>query len=112
MPIPLVLIVDANESTRALAQAALTRHSSCQVLLAASLAEGRQRAETEHPDVILIDVALPGLDIAPFLARRVNQDRPLVVILLAPSLPAEQVQRFLKAGVTAVISQPLDPETL
>jgi two-component system sensor histidine kinase/response regulator len=58
---PKVLVVDDNEQNRALAQASL-EGEEMSVLVATNGEEGVALFEREHPDCVLLDVRMPGLD--------------------------------------------------
>lgn len=57
-----VLLIDNDEDTRILIKFALENQTSWEVLTAADGIEGITKAETERPDVILLDFVMPSLD--------------------------------------------------
>jgi DNA-binding NarL/FixJ family response regulator len=77
-----VLVVDDHPSFRATARAVLEAEGFVVVGEAASGAEALDRAAELRPDVVLLDVQLPGLDGFEVSARLGgNGDRPAVVLV-------------------------------
>ena len=61
MPIKKILIVDDSPTERAFLEGLLTK-SGYTVVLATSGEDGVERAKAEIPDLILMDVVMPGLN--------------------------------------------------
>ena len=82
-PVPrTVLVVDDHPSFRATAQAVLEAEGFVVVGEAASGPEALERAAELRPDVVLLDVQLPGLDGFEVAARLgANGSRPAVVLV-------------------------------
>ena len=59
--IPSVLVVDDEPNIRELVQVALQFHG-CAVTTAATGKDALRQAETDRPDLIVLDVVLPDLD--------------------------------------------------
>ncbi len=57
-----LLIIDDNEDNRILVQLALEMNSDWEVLTAIDGVEGITKAESERPDIILLDFIMPDLD--------------------------------------------------
>ena len=57
-----ILIIDDEADIRRIAHLALGRVGEMEVLEAPSGVEGLRKAEDNHPDAILLDVMMPGLD--------------------------------------------------
>jgi twitching motility two-component system response regulator PilH len=56
-----ILVVDDSETERAYLQEMLAK-KSYNVVLAKSGEEGVEKSKTEHPDLIIMDVIMPGLN--------------------------------------------------
>lgn len=84
------------------------------MVVAASGEEGLARAARDQPDVILLDVMMPGLDgITAFEALRTNSStRHIPVILLTAKIQSTDRRRFTELGVDGVIAKPFDPLAL
>jgi CheY-like chemotaxis protein len=106
-----VLVVDDEEDVRYVARLSLGRVGGMNVIEAASGEEGIARAKSDHPDFILLDMMMPGMDGATtFHALRASADTASIpiVFLTAKSMSAE-LQRL---GARGVITKPFDPMTL
>jgi CheY-like chemotaxis protein len=109
-----VLVVDDDPLLREVAQAALELVGGWEVRTAQSGAQAQQRAQTEHPDAILLDVMMPGIDgpstVAALRADPATRDIP--VIFLTAKMPAEDLEEWRPLRLAGVISKPFDPMTL
>ena len=108
-----VLIVDDDPHTRRLVVAALAGRGH-RVLEAGDGDAGLALIRDERPDVVLLDVQLPGLDGAE-VCRRVKADPALggtrVVVLTADSPTAAQ-RLADAAGADASLTKPFSPAHL
>jgi signal transduction histidine kinase len=85
-----------------------------QVLLACTGQEALRLASAEHPDVILLDVAVPETG-AVDVCRRLKEDAELgviPVILLAADSQSREVVAGLDAGADGYLPQPIDGDIL
>jgi CheY-like chemotaxis protein len=109
-----VLLIDDEDDIRRIAKLSLTRVGGLEVIDAADGATGAARAVAESPDVILLDVMMPGQDgpatLAALRADPATAGIP-VVFLTAKAMP-EELQRLLRLGVRGVLNKPFDPMTL
>jgi diguanylate cyclase (GGDEF)-like protein len=106
---PLVLVVDDDPDLRALANVQLGE-GGFDVLQAANGRECLALASTHSPDVILLDIMMPGMDGAEVLTALsgdpVTKDIP-VVFVSALSSPEDKV-RGLENGAVDYITKPLE----
>jgi DNA-binding NarL/FixJ family response regulator len=99
-----VLIADDHTLVRDGVRALLATAEDIEVV--GEAADGREaveRARTAHPDVILIDIAMPGLgglEAVPMLKREMPQAR---ILILTQYDQADYVRRFLKLGVSGYV---------
>lgn len=82
----------------------------CDVMAAASAEEGLELARRQRPDLILMDVSLPGLD--GLAATRALKADPAtrdirVVVLTAHAMRGDEA-RALAAGCDGYLSKPID----
>lgn len=96
-----VLLVCGVSARRAEAAGAL-RAASCEVIEAAGASEARDLAG-RAPDLVLLDLATPGLDAAALLAS-LRETTGAPVLGLGDGLSAEAVRRALDAGVEDVLA--------
>jgi CheY-like chemotaxis protein len=110
-----VLIVDDDPLLCEVAQAALELVGRWEVSTAQSGGQAHQRALTEHPDAILLDVMMPGVDgpstVAALRADPATRDIP--IIFLTAKMPSEDlVEQWRPLRLAGVIPKPFDPMTL
>jgi len=105
-----VLIVDDQPDERAIQQAML-RHRGYEVREAADGEAGLEMATTTLPDLILLDVAMPGMDgfeVCQAL-RKDARTRDVPIILFTASVVGELAERARAVGATGVLEKPVDP---
>ena len=109
-----VLIVDDDPLLREVAQSALELVGGWEVHTAQSGVQAQQRAQTEHPDAILLDVMMPGVDgpstVAALRADPATRDIP--IIFLTAKMPSEDLDEWRPLRLAGVIPKPFDPMTL
>jgi CheY-like chemotaxis protein len=110
---PRVLVVDDDAATRMLCSVNLEL-SGLEVLEAEDGLHGLERARADTPDLVVLDVMMPGLD-GFELAERLRRDRrtrsiPLLFVT-AESAPANQT-RARALGALGYVTKPFDPVTL
>jgi CheY-like chemotaxis protein len=105
-----VLVVDDDPDIRRIAALALGRIGGFAVALAASADEALARAAAEPPDLVLLDVTMPGTD-GPAALRALRElptmGRVPVVFFTATSNDAD-VARLCAMGAVGVIAKPFD----
>lgn len=115
MTVRRVLIVDDEESIREIAQLSMEVVGGHRAVGAASGAEAVDQALTDPPDVILLDVMMPGLD-GPATVARLQADprtRGIDVVLLTAKVRPNDLARVdMLPGVAGVIAKPFDPMLL
>jgi CheY-like chemotaxis protein len=114
MVVRTALVVDDDELIREVAQMALEMVAGWQVVTADGGAAALERAAADQPDVILLDVMMPGLDgIATF--RRLQESastRHIPVVLVTAKAPGERGPVWDGLPIAGVIPKPFDPMTL
>lgn len=114
MTIRTILLVDDEPDIRAIAEIALHAVGGFRILLAGSGPEALDRLAAERPDLVLLDVMMPGLDgIATFAAMRARPDLAgLPVIFMTAKVQRGEIERYVALGAIGVIAKPFDPMTL
>src|SRR5438552_559339 len=109
-----VLYVDDEPDIRQIVQMALELAPGLTVQTAESGEEALGLARARRPDLILLDVMMPGLD-GPGTLSRLRADVELseipVAFMTAKAMPAE-VARFREMGAVGIIAKPFDPMKL
>jgi CheY-like chemotaxis protein len=107
-----ILIVEDNEANRLLAGAVLEREGY-RVDMAGNAEEALQKLANGSPDLILMDVQMPGMD-GLTLTRRLKGDARTadipVVALTALAMMGDR-ERTLEAGCSGYISKPINTRT-
>ncbi len=105
-----VLVIDDEKAIQTVIQFGIKLTSGWQVLIASSGAEGIQTAQTEKPDVILLDVRLPDMDgtdiVKALQAHAATKDIP-VIFLTAQAQTIEKPQ-LSDLGVRGMILKPFN----
>lgn len=106
-----ILIIDDDDDIREVASLTLEAVAGWKVSTASSGAEGIAVAPQVHPDAILMDVMMPGMDgPTTFKAmQEVTAIRNIPVILLTAKVQAQDQRRFSDLGVAGVLFKPFDP---
>jgi len=106
-----VLLIDDEDDIREVAALSLESVAEWRLFDARSGEEGLARAETEQPDVILLDVMMPGMD-GPTTFRKLRANPATehipVIFLTAKVQPADR-RSFRELGVQGLIAKPFDP---
>jgi two-component system alkaline phosphatase synthesis response regulator PhoP len=100
-----ILIIEEEESIQAVVEFGLKMTAGWEVISASSGNEGISRAQTEQPDMILLDVMMPEMDgLATFRALQLDdQTRSIPVIFLTAKAQASEKRLFNDTGVNGVI---------
>ena len=106
-----VLIVDDEEDVRAIAKMGLEMGAGWKVLTAGSGQEALVMAETNQPDVILLDLMMPDMDgrvtLQQLKANPATQQIP--VILVTAKIQPSDRESFVQLDVAAVFTKPFRP---
>jgi two-component system cell cycle response regulator len=107
-----VLVVDDNHDNLQLIDYLLKAHGFTP-LLARNGTDGVRLALSERPDVVLLDIRMPGMDgyaVATAIKRAPALQHTLVVALTASAMASDR-ERIDAAGFDGYIQKPIDPET-
>jgi len=100
-----VLVADDNEVAQRLCKRVLEK-AGYAVLIAADGLQAVEAALQHHPSMILMDVAMPGIDGLEAM-RRIKAEVPAMPIVIASAHSmASDRERFLAAGADNVLSKP------
>ena len=106
-----VLIVDDEPDTLEILQALLSIEGY-NIIIASTGEDGVKEAQKEKPEVILMDINLPGIDGNEAL-RRIRQNNPLQsVIMLTAFATVDNAIQALKEGATDFVKKPFENEHL
>jgi two-component system, cell cycle response regulator DivK len=110
---PKVLIVEDNEDNR-IVYSTMLRHFGFAVDEAENGAEGILKARTNHPDLILMDIAIPLVD-GWEAVERLKKDPATaaipIVALTAHAMPADR-ERAMEVGCDGYLAKPCEPRAV
>ena len=110
----LILIVDDEPSVRAMVRTALGLRDHFRVVEAANATDALTRATEVHPELVLLDVALPDHD-GFWVCRQLKANAETadiqVIMLTAMGLPSDR-EHALEAGADGYVVKPFSPRAL
>lgn len=109
-----ILYVDDEEDIREIGVMSLELDPEIEVRDCGSGEDALRIAAAWSPDLIMLDVMMPGMDGPSTLARLREQaeTRDIPVIFITARTQAQEVARFLALGARGVIAKPFDPMQL
>lgn len=109
-----ILLIDDEDDIREVAAVALDMTAGMAVTGCSGGVEGVAAAAADRPDLILLDVMMPGLDGPSTLQRLRNcaATRDIPVIFLTACVQPADRKRLTSLGAIGVIAKPFDPFTL
>jgi len=105
-----VLVVEDNEKNMYLISFILEKMGH-RVLQADTGEKGIELASREQPDLILMDIQLPGLD-GLEATKLIRQSGDVPIIAITSFAMAGDRERLLAAGCNGYIEKPINPETI
>ncbi len=107
---PTILVIDDEASIRNVAKAYL-EHAGYRVLCATTGPEGLQMALDHQPDLIVLDLMLPGMDGMEITARLRERSDVYILMLTARSDEMDRVAG-LRVGADDYLTKPFSPREL
>lgn len=109
-----IIHVDDDDSIRAIAKVALERIGNFTLLSCASGAEAIEKAEQFAPDMILLDVMMPGID-GPTTLKKLRELMDLTevaVVFMTAKVQSTEIAFYKSIGACNVVLKPFDVMTL
>lgn len=106
-----IVLVEDDDSIRTVAVMALEELGGHQVLAFASGEDAVERCGPFQPELLVLDVSLPGMD-GPQTLSRLREDpelRPVPAVFLTAHTHARQIAELREQGARDVIAKPFDP---
>lgn len=109
-----ILLVEDEPDIRTVAELALASVGG----FAVHLCEGGAQALAElpgfAPDLVMLDVMMPGMDGPATLAelRKLPQGKDVPVIFMTAKVQQAEIESYKRLGAIGVIAKPFDPMTL
>lgn len=108
------LIIDDEEDTREIAKMSLSLLGGFEVIDADSGKMGIELAQTNKPDVILLDMMMPFMD-GPATLEALHDNeatKDIPVIFLTAKAMTQEIEKLRRMGARGVLTKPFDPTTL
>jgi CheY-like chemotaxis protein len=109
-----ILLVDDSATSLVMNRVIITRKTPHEVLTADNGPEGLKLASSNRPDLILLDVMMPGMDgleVCRNLRNRHETSR-IPIVLLTYRSGDDIVKRGYESGCTAYLNKPLEDAKL
>ena len=108
-----ILIVDDDSNIRLFCRTVLTA-SGFQCVTGSSAKEGLLLAESENPDLVVLDIMMEEVDSGFQVARKLAADRPDLPILMLSSIAGASSNVFdvTEIPVSQMVDKPIDPDVL
>lgn len=109
-----ILVAEDEEDVRSILELSLNDVGEFNIKICCSGQEALQQVEAFAPDLILLDMMMPGMDGMKTLMelRKIEKVKEVPVVFLTAKTQAEEVAHFREAGALDVIKKPFDPMTL
>ncbi|MBC9176447.1 response regulator [Pseudoroseomonas ludipueritiae] len=114
MPLSRILYVEDDADVRKVATFALKMVGKFTVEACASGEEALEKAVAFAPQLLLLDVMMPGMDGPTTLARlrELPEIADVPAVFMTAKVQPQEVSRYRELGSLDVISKPFDPMTL
>ncbi|HEY9681089.1 MAG TPA: response regulator [Oculatellaceae cyanobacterium] len=109
-----VLLVDDDQNIRFVAQMSLEGLTTWEITAAESGEDALKKVSDKIPDVILLDMMMPGMD-GPTTFAKLRERAELAnvpVIFMTAKVQTHEVESYLQLGAAGVITKPFDPMSL
>lgn len=106
-----ILVVEDDNTIRELVEMILL-HAGYQVATARDGREGLELLRRSRPDLVLLDIAMPGIDGLEVLKRIRQRGYSMAVLMMTANSSAQVVRDVMALGGNGYVLKPFDPEEL
>lgn len=113
-PLKRILFVEDDPDIQVIAQMALQELGGFLVEVCSSGEEAIAKAPAFEPDMILLDVMMPGMD-GPDTLKKLRlspQMTTIPAVFMTAKVQTHEIEQYKAMGVVDVIAKPFDPMTL
>lgn len=113
-PLTRILFVDDEPDIRFIAQRSLEAIGGFTIEPCSSGEEAISKVESFDPELILMDVMMPGKDGPATLAelRQLERYSTTPIVFMTARIQKQEIEEYMSIGAAAVISKPFDPMAL
>ncbi len=109
-----IMMVEDEPDIQMVAKVALEVVGGFSVEMCSSGPEALERVRTINPDLILMDVMMPGMD-GPSTLKRLRaapETARFPIIFMTAKIQSHEISKYKEIGALGVIPKPFDPMTL
>ena len=109
-----ILLVEDSDTTRLTHRIMIRRRTGYDVIAVANGAEALKTAAAQRPDLVLMDVMMPGMD-GLEVCRRMRKERATAnvpIVLLTFRVGEASVSEGFASGCTAYLKKPIEVDEL
>ncbi len=113
-PLTRILMVEDEPDIQMVARIALEVVGGYRVEMCSSGPEALEKILSIHPDLILMDVMMPGMD-GPTTLKKLRSTPATAhfpVVFMTAKIQSHEIQKYRGMGALGVIPKPFDPMTL
>ncbi len=103
-----LLVVDDEKDLLILLRKVLAKKCDCEVAIAQSAQEALENISSWHPDVVITDIVMPGMDGLQLLRKVFELDRTISVVIMTGYGTIEMAVTALKNGAYDFLEKPFD----
>jgi two-component system alkaline phosphatase synthesis response regulator PhoP len=109
-----ILLVEDSDTTRLTHRILINRRTGYDVIAVANGSEALKTAASQRPDLVLMDVMMPGLDGLEVCRRMRKQEATakIPIVLLTFRVGEESVSEGFASGCTAYLKKPIEVDEL
>jgi len=109
-----ILLVEDSDTTRLTNRIMISRRTGYTVIPVANGAEALKLARTEKPDLVLMDIMMPGMDGLEVCRRMRKQEatEKIPIVLLTFRVGEESISDGFASGCTAYLKKPVEMDEL
>lgn len=109
-----ILLVDDDADIRTIARMTLEAVGNMQVTAVSSANAALEALQGDLPDLVLLDVMMPGTDGTSLLEIMRADPRlaPLPIVFMTARAQGAEIERYLSLGAVGFVGKPFDPMTL
>lgn len=109
-----ILLVDDEPDIRKIGRIALADVGDYQIETASDGQSVPDKVRSFEPDILLLDVMMPGIDGPGVIANLKSEDlfERVDVVMLTAKVQPREVERYKELGAIGVIEKPFNPMTL